>query len=477
MLFNSATFAAFLPLVFGLFFLLRRGGRTGMLVAASYVFYCWETPAYGLLLLASTILDYSVGRLMEHAARPRQRKWLLACSLAGNFSMLGFFKYADFLGENLVGLGRLLGYSGSWAALDFILPVGISFYTFQTVSYTIQVYRKECPVEHDFLAFALYVSFFPQLVAGPIERASHLLPQLKSWQPIRADDLRIGLERIISGLFMKLVIADRLAIFVDLIFAHPGHYPALTLWAAAICFTGQIYMDFAGYASIAIGTARLFGVRIVENFNYPMAARNSGDFWARWHITLTSWFRDYLFLPLGGFRRGGFRSAVNGGIVLVLCGFWHGAEWNFIAWGAFHAVLMILYFSIRTLRRKLRPAGARRKPPTGIRVLPWALFTLALNAVGVVFFRAPNMETAWKFLGGMFLGGADPAASVEAYVWIFLAIAAALFLYDFGHAHLRWETLRRRMPWYLRSLGYAVLAALTVWGAVNFEAPYIYFQF
>jgi D-alanyl-lipoteichoic acid acyltransferase DltB (MBOAT superfamily) len=314
-------------------------------------------------------------------------------------------------------------------------------------------------------------------VAGPIDRASHLLPHLKVWRAVCADDIRIGLERIISGLFMKLVIADRLAIFVDLVFANPGHYPAFTLWVAAICFTGQIYMDFAGYASIAIGTARLFGVRIVENFNYPMAARNSGDFWARWHITLTSWFRDYLFLPLGGFRRGGFRSAVNGGIVLVLCGFWHGAQWHFVAWGAFHAILMILYFSIRTLRRRLRPAGARRKPATGIRVLPWALFTLGLNAVGVVFFRAANLDVAWDFLGAMFLGAADPGATVEGYVWVFLGLAGALFLYDFGHAHLGWGTRWRNLPWHVRAFGYAALAGCTVWGAVNFEAPYIYFQF
>lgn len=223
MLFNSFTFAAFLPLVLALFYLAPGRGRGLLLVAASYTFYCWDTPIYGLLLLASTVLDYTIGRLMGRTDRPGYRRLLLACSLAGNFGMLGFFKYADFLGENLVGLGSLLGFEGTWTAFNFILPVGISFYTFQTVSYTIQVYRNECPVERDPVAFALYVSFFPQLVAGPIERASHLLPQLKTWRRVEADDVRIGVERIISGLFMKLVIADRLAIFVDLV------YPSRTL--------------------------------------------------------------------------------------------------------------------------------------------------------------------------------------------------------------------------------------------------------
>lgn len=208
-----------------------------------------------------------------------------------------------------------------------------------------------------------------------------------------------------------------------------------------------------------------------------MAARSSGDFWARWHITLTSWFRDYVFLPLGGFRRGGFRSAINGGIVLVLCGFWHGAEWHFVAWGAFHAMLMILYYTIRTLRRKLRKGGARRKPATGIRVLPWALFTLWLNTIGVVFFRAPSLEVAWDFLGAMFTGSAAPGTSVEWYVWVFLGLAGILFAYDFANAHLHVGSRWRGLPWYARSLGYAVLAGLTVLGAVNFEAPYIYFQF
>lgn len=476
MLFNSFTFAAFLPAVLLLFFVSPHRSRRVLLVLASYVFYCWETPAYGLLLLASTTLDYTVGRLMERTQGLKWRRSLLFCSLAGNLGMLGFFKYADFFGESIFGLGRLLGFDGTWEAYGFVLPVGISFYTFQTISYSIQVYRKQVQAEHEFITFALYVSFFPQLVAGPIERASHLLPQLKGWNPVTADDLRYGVERIITGLFMKLVIADRLAILVDLVFADPGHYPMLTVWIAALCFSGQIYMDFAGYASIAIGTARLFGVRIVENFNCPMAARSVGDFWARWHMTLTSWFRDYVFTPLGGFRKGGARAAMNGAIVLMLCGLWHGAEWHFVMWGTYHAGLMICYYMIRTARRRLR-GGKSQAATTGFRVLPWVVFTLWLNTISGVFFRAPSMSNAWEMLKVMFGVSTRAPAPVEWYAWLFLAFVGGLFAVDFTRAHLKVGAWWGRAPWYVRSMGYALLAGLTVLGAVSAESPYIYFQF
>lgn len=476
MLFNSFTFAVFLPAVFLLFYVSPHRWRRVLLVLASYVFYCWETPVYGLLLLASTTLDYTVGRLMERTGGLKSRRALLLCSLAGNLGMLGFFKYADFLGESVIGLGRLLGFEGTWEAYGFILPVGISFYTFQTISYSIQVYRKQVPAEHEFVTFALYVSFFPQLVAGPIERASHLLPQLKKWNPVSADDLRYGVERIITGLFMKLVIADRLAILVDLVFANPGHYPMLTVWIAAFCFSGQIYMDFAGYASIAIGTARLFGVHIVENFNYPLAARSAGDFWARWHMTLTSWFRDYVFTPLGGFRKGGVRSAMNGAIVLMLCGLWHGAEWHFVMWGIYHAALMTCYYVIRTARRRFR-SEKNKAVTAGFRVLPWVLFTFWLNTISCVFFRASSMDNAWDMLKAMFGVSTGAPAPVEWYAWVFLAFVGCLFAVDFTRAHLNVGTWWGRVPWYFRSFAYALLAGVTVLGAVSAESPYIYFQF
>ena len=476
MLFNSFTFAVFLPAVLLAFAGLGPRARRVMLVAASYVFYCWKTPVYGVLLLISTVVDYAIGQMLERTAHPARRKWLLTGSLAANLGMLGFFKYGDFLGQSVAGLGQWLGFAGAWDPLGFVLPVGISFYTFQTLSYSIQVYRRQIPAEHDFIAFALFVSFFPQLVAGPIERASHLLPQLKTWKPVTAEDIRVGLERIISGLFMKLVIADRLAIFVDLVYARPEDYPAFTVWVATLAFGTQIYMDFAGYASIAIGTARLFGVRIVENFNHPLAARSIGDFWTRWHMTLTGWFRDYLFAPLGGFRRGGVRAALNGALVLVLCGLWHGAAWHFVAWGTYHAVMMVAYYVQRTLRRRFRPS-AKKAAAGPLRLLPSVLLTYLVNAVGIVFFRAASLADAGRIFRIQFgAAAADPVAPVQWYVWVFLAIAAGLFVYDFLGAHIRFRS-RRTVPAPLRAFGYALLAVLTVLGAVNFEAPYIYFQF
>ena len=330
MLFATYTYAVFLAVVLPLYALLPLRGRQILLLVASYVFYCWETPVYGILIFASTFLDYLVGLGLARTENPRGRKALLGCSLVGNLGMLGFFKYGDFLGANLVGLGHLLGFEGHWAPMGFILPVGISFYTFQTLSYSIDVYKRQLPAERDLWTFALYVCYFPQLVAGPIERAPHLLPQLCVKHPLLLENLVAGLKRILTGLFLKLVVADRLGILVDSVFAAPGNHSALATWLALVAFAGQIYFDFASYASIAIGSARLFGVNLRENFHRPLVSASIADFWNRWHMTLTRWFHDYVFLPLGGFRKGGTRAALNAAVVLVLCGLWHGARWNFV---------------------------------------------------------------------------------------------------------------------------------------------------
>ncbi|HRT05395.1 MAG TPA: MBOAT family O-acyltransferase [Kiritimatiellia bacterium] len=344
MLFATYTFAVFLAAVWLLHVALPLRGRQILLLAASYLFYCWETPVYGILIFASTVLDYLVGLGLEKTENPRGRKALLGCSLLGNLGMLGFFKYGDFFGENLVGLGRLLGFAGHWEPMGFILPVGISFYTFQTLSYSIDVYKRQLPAERSLWTFALYVCYFPQLVAGPIERAPHLLPQLCVKHPILLENLVAGAKRILTGLFLKLVVADRLGILVDSVFAAPGTHSAGATWLALMAFVGQIYFDFASYASIAIGTSRMFGIRLRENFHRPLVSASIADFWNRWHMTLTRWFHDYVFLPLGGFRKGGRRAILNATTVLVLCGFWHGARWNFVFWGAYHAVLLTGYY-------------------------------------------------------------------------------------------------------------------------------------
>lgn len=475
MLFNSFVYALFLPIVLGLFLASRGRPRQLLMVAASYVFYCWETPVYGLLLATSTVLDFSVGLLLARATRTGVRRGLLCLSLLGNLGMLGFFKYVDFFGTSLTGLGQLLGFDTTWEPYNFLLPVGISFYTFQTLSYSIEIYRRQMEPERDFATFALFVAFFPQLVAGPIERASHLLPQLRTWRPRRPEDFRIGIQRIISGLFMKLVIADRLAIFVDLVNAHPDHYHPAVLWCAAACFSGQIYMDFAGYASIAIGTARLFGVNLVENFNHPMAARDVADFWARWHMSLTTWLRDYVYISMGGSRKGSVRTVINGMVVLILCGLWHGAEWHFVVWGCFMAVWMTIVVGIRSGRK----GGAKKMAQEyGLRPLPWVVFTLTVNTVGGVLFRAPNLPHAGGYLKAMFGFGSNTAAPVEWYVWVFALLVLALMIYDYVSVYVpAVANRRRRVHWALAAFGYGALAAITVLGAVNSDMPYIYFQF
>jgi len=478
MLFASYTYAVFLLAVMLLYKLLPLRGRQLMLLVASYIFYCWDTPVYGILIFVSTVLDYSVGLALERTENAKGRHALLLCSLVGNLGMLGFFKYGDFIGSNLAGIGHLLGFEGTWAPMGYILPVGISFYTFQTLSYSIDVYRRQMKPERDFGIFALYVCYFPQLVAGPIERAHHLLPQLKAEYHLQLEDFVAGMKRILMGLFLKLVVADRIGIFVDSIFASPGQHSAAVVWLSLLGFCIQIYLDFSSYASIAIGTARLFGVRLTENFNRPMMASSIADFWNRWHMTLTRWFHDYLFVPLGGFRKGGRRAALNALIVLSLCGLWHGARWNFVFWGAYNGMLLLFYYAWKFykkhkgLRRRSVPKG--QLTPT---VAMGVVMTLMMNCLGLVFFRSPDMET----IGLMFRGcvGLHDGAVIplDWTVWVYAVLIMMGFLCEalneFGALQEKWS----RVPGPIRAAGWGLLVALTFLGAVNQQAPYIYFQF
>ncbi len=477
MLFATYTYAVFLAVVAALYAVLPPRGRQLMLLAASYTFYCWETPVYGLLLLASTVLDYLVGLGLDRTESVRGRKALIGCSLLGNLGMLGFFKYGDFIGENAAGLGRLLGFEGHWEPMGFLLPVGISFYTFQTLSYAIDVYRRQLKAERDFWTFALYVTYFPQLVAGPIERAGHLLPQLKAQHPILLENVVEGAKRILTGLFLKLVVADRLGILVDSVYAAPGQHSALATWMAMVAFAGQIYFDFASYASIALGSARLFGVRLAENFNRPLVSVSIAEFWNRWHMTLTRWFHDYVFVSLGGFRKGGRRAILNAVIVLVLCGLWHGARWNFVFWGAYHAVLLSAYY-IWKFRQKRK--GRRKKLEKGKFTLAMAVsvgVTFVLNILSTVFFRSPDIPTIGKmFRGcvGLHDGPVIPMNwTLGIYGLIILAWLAIEGWQEYGGLNEKWA----KLPWWVRAAGWGLLVVGTYLGAVNQQAPYIYFQF
>ena len=476
MLFNTYTFAVFLCLVFGIYLVLPLRGRQVFLLAASYIFYCWEKPIYGLLLATSTCLDYVCGLWMGRLHHGHRRRLVLLLSLVGNLGLLGFFKYGDFIGANLAGLGQLLGFDTHWKAMGFILPVGISFYTFQTMSYSIQVYRRQMDPTRDFVAFALYVSFFPQLVAGPIERANRLLPQLQVYHQIRGEDIAAGTRRIIFGLFRKVVIADRLGILVDMFFENPDGFSTATAWIVMPVFFGQIYFDFAGYAEIAIGTARLFGIRLTENFCRPLVAVSIGDFWNRWHITLTSWLRDYVFYPLGGFRKGGARALLNGWIVFLLCGLWHGARWNFVVWGGYHAVLISIYFSWRFLKKRLgiKRATGRR---LGIVLTMSTMVTFCFSSFNAIFFRSSTLAGI-RHMCAVLLGrhaGADLATPW--YAWAFLIMMGAILAFEALQEYTAMNARLRRVHWSVRAAGLTVVAVITLLIAVNNSAPYIYFQF
>jgi len=474
MWFNTYTFGVFLVTVFSGYWILPPRGRQLFLLAASYVFYCWTTPIYGLLLLISTVLDYSCGLGLERTEAPRARRWILICSLVGNLGLLAFFKYADFFGGNLAGIGQWLGFDTHWKAFDFLLPAGISFYTFQTLSYTLQVYRRQIKTCHDPISFALYVSYFPQLVAGPIEHASHLLPQLQKTQKFDWDNVVYGVGRILLGLFRKMVVADRLAILVDRVMGHVGDYSTLTLWVVLCAFIMQVYFDFAGYCDIAIGSARLFGVRITENFRRPLMARSIADFWDRWHLTLTAWLRENVFFPMGGSRHGRIRTVFNIWVLFLLCGLWHGANWTFVLWGAYFAFFNSIIYLYR--QWKPRRAGALEGLP-GWRGWGGIALTFMLVSLTASLFRAPNLAATgqiWKALLGLHPGaGLATEWDVGVIVVLMGLIFAVEYLQEFRHL----DAWFLRCPPWLKAIGWGALILALLFLSVDNQQPYIYFQF
>jgi alginate O-acetyltransferase complex protein AlgI len=339
MLFNSWIFPPFAMLVLALYRVLPHRGQNAMLLVASYVFYGWWDWRFLGLLALSTMIDYSVGRRLEYTQRDGARRALLLVSLVSNLGLLGFFKYFNFFVESANQVLAALGLQTVGGGLDIVLPVGISFYTFQTLSYTIDVYRRRITVARDLLDFALFVSFFPQLVAGPIERAAALLPQVQGRRRVTRVQLRQGAWLILAGFFKKMVVADNLAALVDPVFAQPSA-SAATILVALYAFAYQIYCDFSGYSDIARGLAKLMGIELMVNFDRPYKALNPSDFWRRWHISLSTWLRDYLYIPLGGNRRGATTTYRNLMLTMLLGGLWHGAAWNFVLWGAYQGLLL-----------------------------------------------------------------------------------------------------------------------------------------
>ena len=384
MLFNSLPFLIFFPCVFVLYYALPFRLRKYMLLIASYYFYmCWK-PEFIVLILFSTLVDYFCGLGMVRY--PGRKRWLLATSLVMNLGLLFFFKYLNFFGETLTALCRAVSIPFSAPALNIILPVGISFYTFQTLSYTLDVYKGRLKPERDFVTFALFVSFFPQLVAGPIEKASNLLPQLKEEHRFTYENASWGAKLMAWGFFKKMVVADQLAILiVDPVYQNLGSYEGGILVLATCAFAFQIYCDFGGYSDIARGCARMMGIRLMENFRRPYFAVSVTDFWRRWHISLTSWFREYIYIPLGGNRRGAAKKCLLVWITFTLSGLWHGAEWSFVLWGVLYALLMDLEF--------LLGVGKPRKRHPAVHMLQ-CLITFLIVCFLWVFFRAANIGEA-----------------------------------------------------------------------------------
>ena len=404
MLFNSLDFTIFLPIVFILYWFVFNKSlkwQNLLIVVASYVFYGWWDWRFLSLIAFSTLVDYFVGLGLLNQKNPKKRKLLLFISLFVNLGLLGFFKYYNFFLDNFVEAFKFFGHSINPQGLDVILPVGISFYTFQTLSYSIDVYRGKLKPTKNFIDFAAFVSFFPQLVAGPIERATHLLPQFYKRRVFEYDKAVDGLRQILWGLFKKMVIADNAARYANEIFNHSENYSGSTLLLGALFFTFQIYGDFSGYSDIAIGTSRLFGFDLMQNFNFPYFSRDIAEFWRRWHISLSTWFRDYLYIPLGGSRGGTWKKIRNTFIIFIVSGFWHGANWTFIVWGALNAIYFLPLLLTKKNRVHTDTVAEGRLIPNFKEFIQLNI-TFWLTVLAWVFFRARNVGHAIDYLSTIF---------------------------------------------------------------------------
>ena len=400
MLFNSFDFLLFLPIVFLLYWFVFKSRKIQnlFLVAASYVFYGWWDWRFLFLIAITSICSYASGILLERYEGRRKWQWMVSfANITLNLLILGVFKYYNFFMESFEGLFRSIGYQIDWVTLDVILPVGISFYTFQALSYTIDVYKKKLPATHDIVEFFAYICFFPQLVAGPIERATNLLPQFQHSRTFNYDRAVDGGKQILWGFVKKILIADRCAIIVDFYWNQYQDLPGLTLFILGVLFTFQIYCDFSGYSDIAIGCAKLFGIQLTKNFDNPYFSRSIPEFWRRWHISLMTWFRDYIYIPLGGSRCSKWKVIRNVFIVWGVSGLWHGADWTFVCWGLFHATLLSFYIILGINSKYKHIVAFGHYLPT-IREAMQMIVTFFFVVIGWIIFRSDSMSQAAGFL-------------------------------------------------------------------------------
>lgn len=487
MLFNSLAFLWFFPIVTTAYFLLPHRWRWAMLLAASCYFYMKFLPIYILILAFTILIDYVAGIMIENAHGTR-RKQYLAASIIANVGVLFVFKYFNFFNANLAALAHAIHWNYSLDGLALILPIGLSFHTFQAMSYTIEVYYGRFKAERHLGIYALYVMFYPQLVAGPIERPQNLLPQFHAEHSFDYKRVAFGLQLMLWGMFKKVVIADRLAVVVDQVYSHPSAYGGADVLLATYAFAFQIYCDFSGYTDIAIGCAQVMGITMMQNFKRPYFAESIPDFWRRWHVSLSTWFRDYLYIPLGGNRAGAWRCFFNVFAVFVVSGLWHGANWTYVVWGAVHGTYMILSMITQDARaRSARALGLDQFP----KLARWLniLLTFHLVCFAWIFFRADSLSDAWTLIGRLFAtrgawGGISVGESLLTLglsqwdIRVALGAVAALLGVDLlthGGGSLRQRLADR--PAYLRwSLCYAALFAIAFLGKFTMK-QFIYFQF
>ena len=489
MLFNTLEFAIFFPVVFVLYWIVAkyRIPRNILLIIASYTFYGWWDWRFLFLIAFSSLVDYVIAQKMYKAENKRKRKFLLCSSLLINLGFLFYFKYTNFFIETFIDSFRLFGRELEMSTLNIILPVGISFYTFQTLSYTIDVYRKQLEPTKDALAFFTFVAFFPQLVAGPIVRASNLLPQFYKTYQFNYDRVKSGLLLMAFGLFKKMVIADRLSILVNQVYNNPGEYHGYETIVATIFFAFQIYCDFSGYSDIAIGLARTMGFDLMKNFDSPYFSKSITEFWRRWHISLSTWFRDYVYIPLGGSKNGKYRTYFNLFVVFLISGLWHGAAMTFIIWGAIHGIIIVLEKSLKVYRVKAYET-IKINNNSFSNKLGFTIITFIIVCFSWIFFRANNLSDALLVINnsmidnynGVSYGGLFKLGLDKLHFWVAVLSIIALLLFDLFHKKknaMKWLSNQNFI--FRWGVYISIVFVIIIFGVYGDMAPkeFIYFQF
>ena len=477
MFFNSLSFAVFLPLVFLFYWSIGKNSKrtqNTILIIASYYFYsCWDWR-FLFLLIFSTFLDFFTALQIEKGKSIKSRKFWFWLSIIVNLGFLGVFKYYDFFATSMANMIGSLGFNANPLLLKLILPVGISFYTFHGLSYVIDIYYKRISAERNFIDYSLFVSYFPLLVAGPIERATHLLPQVKKVRKFDFEQAKSGVYQILWGLFKKVVIADTCATYANAIFDNFQNMNSFSLLLGAFYFAFQIYGDFSGYSDIALGVSKLFGIELLRNFNFPYFSRDIAEFWRRWHISLSSWFRDYVYIPLGGSKGSKTKQIRNVFIIFLLSGFWHGANWTFLAWGAINAMFFLPLLLLKKNRSNLDSVSIELSL-NSLKVISQIVFTFIITCFAWIFFRSPSIGSAVNYIERIFTQGefAEQYLKNERYNYEILILIVSFIAIEWINRN-KIEPLSGKNSWIKVAL---CLIGIVVLGVFSDYKSFIYFQF